>query len=129
MFTNIRGMEMKNKIAFIMVMGLVISTQTGKIFAEATNTAQPAIKVAFMESIVKDVIKQTIYGVGTQIINKYAGNGTTTNPYVAPYVAPTYVSPTYVAPTYTAPIITTPVVNTQQPVQQTNTPEAMIPVS
>jgi len=119
---------MKKTVLFLML--AVIIGQADYANAQDNST----VKVAVLEQVMKDVIKNTVYSLGTQMLNKY----------VSPGYNPTYI-PSYntvTTPAYTTPGAASTQTTTTTQTQgsstttggdyipgQGNPPEQMIPVS
>lgn len=130
------------KRSFILaIVSIVVFSGPSMAYVES-NT-----KIALMDEIVKGLVKQTIYSVGTQVLNRMVPTQNGYN-YQNPYQQYNYQTPqttpvtttTYTSqPTYTTTQQTTvpqttitntqPQTTTTTQVQQNTAPEPMIPVS
>lgn len=106
------------KIAVIFTLLTYLGTSAVSLAETNSN-----IKIAILQDVMKDVLKQTIYDIGTRALNKYAGTSSSTYTYTPspPAVAP--VAPAVAAP----PVVATPQIPVV-PAQEQPT-EKMIPVS
>jgi len=110
---------MKTKIALI-TMTLVAFICGNSAYA-AENTAigeklNNKVCDSVTNDVMKELLKQTIYSVGTQVLNKINQNNTVTAPV---YTTPVYTTPvTTSTPVYTAPAATPVTTTTSTPQEQ-----------
>lgn len=111
---------------------MIIAAGSTAAFADVSSPQQP-VKIAFMEDIMTTVVKQTVYGIGSQLLTKYAYPAAMPTTSTIPVYTP---QTTTVTPIYTT---TSPTTTTTTPIYSptstttTTTPatetETLIPVS